>query len=169
MNANQHAIIDLFNTLPLSDFTPGGELSTAVRALFDNKAREWYKSDEYTKKCQAEVEKHNKRRETAAERSERAFKWAVKNLKVGMYVKMSGTRDGTGMRKVVAIEKEQAVCRKIESVWRNDTSQYPNAELFQIGKNWYHVMHDVTTHGMEKVTHTFEERDGKYVLTPLPI
>lgn len=169
MNANQHVIIDLLNALPLSDYAPGGELSTTVRALLDNKAREWYKSDEYAKKCQADAERNNKKRLTAAERANHAQRWALKNLKVGMYVKMSGTRDGVGLRKVVAIEKEHVVCRKIEPVWRNDIVSHKYDELFQVGGKWYHVMHDATTHGMEKVTHFFKENNGKYVLTPLPI
>lgn len=52
----------------------------------------------------AEEEKNKKRRTTKLSRDERVAKWAEENVTVGMMIKVTGTRDGQGWRKVIRID-----------------------------------------------------------------
>jgi hypothetical protein len=167
MTPNQQSIIKLLNDLPLKEIIDA-EFNGKIQATLQTQRVKWYSSDERKEECRLREEQNAKKRQTKAERELVTRAWALENLKPGMYVKMSGTRDKTGMRKVVAVEREQVVCRKIEPCWLNEVTSYASDEVLQIGTKWFHVMHDVTTHGAEKVTHTYERKDQKYVLTPVP-
>jgi hypothetical protein len=67
-----------------------------------------------------------------------------------MIVKMNGTRDGHGLRKVVSVENGQIIGRKLEPCYRNNPTIYPNQEIVLLGTKCWKVIHDVTTHGADK-------------------
>lgn len=58
-------------------------------------------------------EQNRRRAELAALKEKTAAAWAQDNLKPGMVVIMKGTRDSTGFRYVVSIDRTTVHCRKV--------------------------------------------------------
>ena len=172
MTTNFDRVADAIAVLTLKEAHEWGDkLTSMVKAKQDC----WYGSPEYLAERQQMINSNEKRRISAAARDANRATWAAANLSAGMIVKMAGTRDGVGVRYVVALQDGQVVCRKCAPVWRNDIESfrrsYPSNEVFmlktktrEVVNNWY-VEHDVTTHAMEKVAGLFVKNDkGVYTL-----
>jgi hypothetical protein len=153
------AVQDVYNAIAL--LTPREVIefeTTDFNRLLTVKRHEWYSSEEYKLQLRATAVKNEQRRQTAAEKETARAKWVLENLQPGQFVRMTGTRDGHGLRYVVSIQGNQVVCRKVSPCWQNKKETYEEKgyDLFMAfaargGKTHYYVEHDVTTHTLGKV------------------
>lgn len=126
------------------------------------KAQESYlHSSAYLNEMQLETEQASKRAEQrrARERARIAEvkKWVKDGLiKPGVFVKVGGTRDGKGIREVLAIKKEgnhvELQCLKWQPThFKKSESYMVNEGCIKLGDMWIERGDYLTTHYVEKV------------------
>jgi len=147
-------IIAAIDALPVEAFknTYGsdGEINKALKRGWDR----WMNSQERVYAEHREEEKRDDRRarDTAlrAERTRNVKKW----LKDGTLVKVSGARDGKGIREVISWDSRQLHCRQWLPEHRADCKHPDDLRLagcVKVADVWIGPMAQMTTHEFNKV------------------
>lgn len=160
-------MIAQINDMSLSDVYHYGNL---VRDAIDRRRRTWWGSDEQKAENAARVAKNTQAAVRKAALTAKRVDWANENLKPGMIVKMSGTRDGHGVRYVTDIDRGTALCRQMSPTHRmgrtidDMRNAYPNKRWVKMsikgeaGKySIWEVTNAGTDHGLDKVVGVFDE------------
>lgn len=160
-------MIAQINDMSLSDVYHYGKL---VRDVIDRRQRAWWGSDEQKAENAARNAKNTQAAARKAALTSRRADWARENLKPGMVVKMSGTRDSHGVRYVTDIDRGTVLCRQMSPTHRMGRTidemrdAHPNKRLVKMsidgepGKySIWEVTNAGTDHGVDKVVGVFEE------------
>ena len=158
------------------------EFSRRVTNLLSKKRSDWVSSGEYAEKLKQQARKNEQRRDAIKEKERLVAEWVTHNLKHGMVVKMSGTRDGHGLRLVERVSFDQVICRQMKFYKRVDSPAGhrvlpADVHVVKIEKGLYIGSDQITTHGVEKVNKVYSfdglvTVDGRHVnncvLNPQP-
>lgn len=144
----------------------GGLLRDAVL----RRQQAWWGSDEQVAEYAARNVKNTQAAARKAALTARRADWARDNLKPGMVVKMSGTRDSHGVRYVTEVDRGTVLCRQMSPTHRMGRTieemqtAYPNKRWVKMaisdeeGKySIWEVTNTGTDHGVDKVVGVFTE------------
>lgn len=144
----------------------GGLLRDAVL----RRQQAWWGSDEQAAEYAARSAKNSQAAARKAALTARRADWARDNLKPGMVVKMSGTRDSHGVRYVMEIDRGTVLCRQMSPTYRAGRTieemqaAYPNKRWVKMsipGESGKYSIWEVTNagtdHGVDKVVGVFDE------------
>ena len=148
-----YEIVQYIKQLPLKE-AADAEFQRAIRDALANKIRSWYDSQEYTDEIKSIATKNQERRQAKLRKESRTEQWVVQNIKPGTLVSMSGTRDRTGLRMVEKVETgqfPQLICRKVSPCVLNDVLRYQYNTCIKIGRKYFFISSDVTSHGAGKL------------------
>lgn len=156
-------IAEAIKTLPLKAFDSRTEINSVIEVL-NNQAYAWRQSPKYVLQCKKENEALDRRRDREAVNAARRYDWAKRNLEVGMFIKVTGTRDGQGIREVLELTEDQVVCRQWNAIPAKRYNAYPHYSFGDVRKlnDEYYITPNsqMTTHGYEKVLGKFDHKDG---------
>ena len=163
-------MLAMVQNLPLSDVYHYGSL---VRDAIDRRQRSWWGSDEQKAENEARNAKNTARKVSQAKLTAKRLKWVEANLTPGMVVKMSGTRDGHGVRYVTDIARGTVLCRQMMPTHRMGRSldemnaAYPNKTWMKMAipsnpssYSIWEVMNAGTDHGLDKVVGVFTPNEN---------
>lgn len=163
-------ILALIQTAPKGELYHHGDV---LRTAVERRQREWWGSPE-----QQEEQKQLaiKRARAAAKRSTLAARradWAREFIQPGMIVKMTGTRDGHGVRYVMEVDRGTILCRQMSPTYRMGRTiddmrdAYPNKRWVKMsisdeeGKySIWEVTNAGTDHSLDKVAGVFKEDEN---------
>lgn len=146
------------------DYQSIGEMINELK----KKEEEYFKSELYQKYLEKEQQDSEQRRQQAmslAKKREAQTKEWIENgtLKKGVFIKVSGTRDGEGIREFIDLDythwnQNRIICRKwssLKRVWPWGLKKSP-AELAkngfaQVNGIWVRPESEMTTHDYSKV------------------
>lgn len=160
-------MIKQINDMSLSDVYHYGNL---VRDAIDQRQCMWWGSDEQKTENDARNAKNTQAAVHKAILTARRADWAQENLKPGMVVKMSGTRDSHGVRYVADIDRGTVLCRQMSPTHRMGRTidemrdAYPNKHWVKMSINGepgkysiWEITNVGTNHGLDKVVGVFGE------------
>jgi len=78
-----------------------------------------------------------------------------------MMVTMNGTRDGHGLRRVIRVDQGDVICRQMRPISPKYATNALYRGVVQIGKGYWQVQDNITTHGAGKVKRVFNEDEYK--------
>ena len=158
------------NDMSLSDVYHYGNL---IRDAVDRRQRMWWGSDEQKAEQEARNAKNVARKVSQAKLAAKRIEWVEANLKPGMVVKMSGTRDGHGVRYVVGVDRGTVICRQMAPTHRLGRSidemkeAYPHKSWIPVavpsdtGKySIWEITNAGTDHGIDKVVGVFSQNEA---------
>lgn len=124
-------IVDLIRAMPVSAFDDDSGINR-VKIELDSRRRDWIASDEYANQIYDENKKLEARRkkdsQRLAEREQHVKDWLkAGKLVKGMFIKVTGTRDGHGIREFLEVTDGRLVCRQWTVVRRVIDSRYAGA------------------------------------------
>lgn len=96
-------IISIIDDLPLEAYK-GTAFAAIVETRLKQRQREYFDSEQRKKDEQRQIKEGEKRQEEKQKHDKKVVDWVSKNVRVGDIVKMSGCRDGHGIRRVSKIE-----------------------------------------------------------------
>jgi len=144
-------IITAINALPVVAFGDDRSLDN-LHGLLKNRRSEWFRSNECQQQDELEEAKREKRRkkdaQTLNEREANVRKWLKDGTLIkGTFIKVTGARDGYGIREVVEIKSDHLVCRQ----WLPfNRCTYGTAEIKIDGRS-FSAQTQMTEHGFNKV------------------
>jgi hypothetical protein len=174
----QEALMSIQATLDDMPLKESGqyEFRAVVEDLIKSKYVEWNASQDYRKELiEAEMERE-KQRKKQEKRDAKIANWVVGNVFVGDIVKMSGTRDGHGIRKVERVVSHGdwyvLECRAYDKIKRfyNVNSFRPVGDIpdlyvqsdivnGRICTTHFEVIAQMTTHKPEKVVAVLRNKE----------
>lgn len=134
-----------------------------VREAVQARRSEWTQSPQHDKQQQQEATKLAHRQDLDTARYGRRDRWARNNVKEGMFVKVTGARDGCGIREVISVASDGIACRQ----WRPASGRWRHrdtrVETFPSGS--FLPDNQMTTHEFKKVAGHFTiDVNGRYTL-----
>ena len=153
-------VLIVIQTLPVEafhNFDTVHEVIEGVRA----RRSQWTQSDDANLRQQQADEKLTRRQDRDTAFAKRRNKWAREHVKAGMFIKVTGARDGYGVREVISVEMDGVACRQ----WLpNGRPRHSNRDGFS--KTLWRAENQMTTHMFDKVTGVFTPYDvaGQFIL-----
>lgn len=99
---------------------------------------------------------YDERKQRKAKELPAVAQWAAENLKPGMRLKMSGTRDGRGVREFMSLRDMSVEGRQVFIRWRG---QWVDGKFVQGPST--ETLGQITQHHLSKLTHV--QVDGQWV------
>jgi len=151
-------LIQLINAMPVSAFDDDDGIN-AVRKVLDVRRGDWLGSDEYANQIHKESNALEQRRvkdtQRLEEREQRVAEMlAHDQLVKGMFLKVTGARDGHGIREFLELSPSgrRLVCRQW---WPIRKTQLHNHDLGQCKRmddgTWVHSVNQITEHDFCRV------------------
>jgi hypothetical protein len=114
-------IIELIDSLPVEAFADI-DAGHSINNLIQMRRREWEPA--HDRFVRNDINRLERRQATDTARHAKREQWARVNIKKGMFIKVTGARDGHGIREVISVTTDGVVCRQ----WL--PSRSPHNEMF---------------------------------------
>ncbi len=147
----QQSVLDFLRQLEPSNEIGAYTFRNEVVGILEQKQREYNTSAAAHQRARVAMEAMQARSERTARLGQARGAWAKKNLKVGDLIKVSGTRDGSGLREVLELQEHNIVARQLRA---GGKSEQPAFKVYvSSSKRIVHLVHreQITTHGYDKV------------------
>lgn len=149
-------VIQAIEQLPVETFADYHLVNHKVKEALDKREQEWHTSpahDRYLKNDQNRLER---RQAIDMARHATRARFAREHVKKGMFIKVTGARDGYGIREVVSVEMDGVVCRQ----WLPTRS--PQSHMFSFVSRPGYVANFVPANQMTE--HMFDKVAGWFTI-----